>query len=91
MKTKDKAPNHLKAADILNNPGVVDELPGPYAMIIDGSFLSGLGIPTHTRLVEALNILDGRGWETVSICNDRGTMFALLKRKSTTSAPLSTS
>lgn len=81
MKAKEKLPNPLKASDILENPQVMQQLPGPYAMIIDGSFLSGLGIPTHARLVDALNLLDSIGWDTISICNDRGTMFALLKRK----------
>jgi hypothetical protein len=71
----------LQASQILENPSVIDDYSGPYILIIDGSFLSGLGIPTHKKLVEALNLLDGRGWETISICNDRGTMFALLKRK----------
>jgi hypothetical protein len=78
-----KQTNHdtLQASQILENPSIVDDCPSPYVLMIDGSFLSGLGIPTHKKLVEAINILDGRGWETVSICNDRGTMFALLKRK----------
>lgn len=71
----------LKAAEVIQNPELIDQFSGPYAMIFDGSFLSGLGIPTHGRIVEALNVLDARGWQAVSIANDRGTMFALVKRK----------
>jgi hypothetical protein len=75
-----RSTNPLSAADILKNPSVIDQFPGPYAMLVDGSFLSGLGIPRHERMVEALNVLAGRGWEAVSIANDRGAMFALIKR-----------
>jgi len=73
----------LTAADILQNPNLIDQFPGPYAMLVDGSFLSGLGIPRHEKMVEALNVLSGRGWETISIANDRGAMFALIKRSRT--------
>ena len=72
--------DQIQASHILENPDMMDQFSGPYAMIIDGSFLSGLGVPTHGKMVDALNVLAARGWETVSICNDRGTMFALLRR-----------
>ncbi len=75
-----KESDALRAEDVLQNPQIVTEFPGPYVMLVDGSFLSGLGIPTHRKLLDALNLLDGIGWKTVSICNDRGTMFALVRR-----------
>ena len=80
MGNSKKEPDALRAEDILQNPQIVNEFPGPYAMLVDGSFLSGLGIPTHRKLIDALNLLDEIGWETISICNDRGTMFALVRR-----------
>ena len=63
MAKGDKLPNPLQASHILQDPDVVDRFPGPYVMMVDGSFLSGLGVPSHERLVDAINLLAGRGWE----------------------------
>ncbi len=65
----------IKAADIVNNPDEVNTLSDSYIIIFDPSWGG-----TFRNMIQAINTLDKKGWETKSIAHSQGVMYALVQR-----------
>lgn len=65
----------ISAGDIVKNPELVYQFTNYYILIRDTSMMA-----TYRNLIEAINLMAERGWETVSIAGgDGGNMFALCR------------
>lgn len=64
----------IAASKILADPTLLDTADNLYVMMTDTSVMG-----TYKNMIEAINILAERGWETVSISTDSGSMYALLR------------
>jgi hypothetical protein len=64
----------IDASRILDDPSLLDTADNLYVMIRDMSIRG-----TYKNLIEAINILAEREWETVSIAADNNYMYALCR------------
>jgi hypothetical protein len=64
----------IDASKILEDPTLLDTAENLYVIVRNTSVMG-----TFKDLIEAINILAERGWETVSISTDSGTMYALVR------------
>lgn len=67
----------IKASDIVREPDIVYNFINYYIMLVDTSITG-----SYKNLIEAINLLAERGWETVSLSRDSsGNMNALCRRE----------
>ncbi len=65
----------ISASEIVKNPEMIYQFTNYYILIKDTSMMA-----TYKNLIEAVNILAERGWETVGIANDGGgSMYAMCR------------
>lgn len=65
----------ISASEIVKNPDIVYQFTNYYILIKDTSMMA-----RYKSLIEAINLMVERGWETESITNDGGgTMYALCR------------
>jgi hypothetical protein len=64
----------IDASKIIEDPSLIDTAENLYVIV---SNMSVMG--TYKNLIEAINILAERGWETISISIDNGYMYALCR------------
>jgi hypothetical protein len=64
----------INASKILADPTLLDTADNLYVMVTDTSVMG-----TYKNMIEAINILAERGWETVSISADSGSMYGLVR------------
>ena len=64
----------IEASKILEDPTLLDTAENLYVVLRNSSMLG-----TFKDLIEAINILAERGWETVSISAESTTMYALCR------------
>jgi hypothetical protein len=64
----------MSCTEIVNDPDQVFRCTNAYIMLHDMSIMG-----SFKNMIEAINLLARRGWETVSISTDNGTMYALCR------------
>jgi hypothetical protein len=65
----------IAATEVVKDPALVYQLGNAYIMLRDTSVMG-----TYKNMIEAINLLAERGWETVSISLDgAGSMYALCR------------
>lgn len=64
----------IDASKILEDPTLIDTAENLYVIVRNMSVMG-----TYKDLIEAINILAERGWETVSISTDNSYMYALCR------------
>jgi hypothetical protein len=64
----------IDASKILVDPTLLDTAENLFVLLKDTSVLG-----SYKNMIEAINILAERGWETVSIAPDNNSMYALVR------------
>jgi hypothetical protein len=64
----------LSSTEIVKDPDSVFRFTNAYIMLHDTSIMG-----SYKNMIEAMNLLAVRGWETLSIAVDNGTMYALCR------------
>jgi hypothetical protein len=64
----------IDASKIVEDPTLLDTAENIYVLVRDMSMMG-----TYKNMIEAVNILAERGWETVSIATDNSYMYGLVR------------
>ena len=64
----------IDASKVIEDPTLLDTADNLYVLVKNTSVMG-----TYKDLIEAINVLAERGWETISISADSGTMYALCR------------
>lgn len=64
----------IDASKILADPTLLDTAENLYVIVRDTSIMG-----TYKNLIEAINVLAERGWETLSVSSDSNYMYALCR------------